>query len=241
MRTRAPPVRPVVLAPREAGACAGCEVRERSVCSAVPDDVLARLAAVASAVHYPKGATFIAEGTPASAFFNVTHGTAKLFKLLPDGRQQITGFASAGHFLGLAATDRYGFGAEAIEPMCLCRFERAKLAGLLRELPDLERRLLETACNELATAQEHMVLLGRKTAAERVASFLLNWTRCAPDGDVHLPMTRGEIADHLGLTIETVSRTFTQFRAGRRVATPSTDSVRVLDRPWLEDLALAAG
>jgi CRP/FNR family transcriptional regulator len=165
----------------------------------------------------------------------------KLFKLLPDGRQQITGFAGAGHFLGLAVSQNYAFSAEAIEDVQLCRFSRPKMRRLLDDLPALEHRLLECACNELVAAQEQMLLLGRKTAAERVASFLVARSRdlhpCGHASQVHLPMTRGEIADYVGLTIETVSRTFSRFRTEKRIATPSADEVILLDRDWLEDLA----
>ncbi len=228
--------------------CAHCDVRHRSVCSAVSDADLSRLAAVAVVREYERGKTFIDESEPAEHFFNITAGTAKLFKLLPDGRQHVTGFAGIGHFLGLAVSDTYAFSAEAIEPVQVCRFSRTKLRALLDDVPALEHRLLQTACNELVIAQEQMLTLGRKTAQERVASFLLAWSRTTGCGGpsagrgrdrVPLPMTRGEIADHLGLTIETVSRTFSRFRAGGRIETPSTADVVILDRPWLE--ALAAG
>jgi CRP/FNR family transcriptional regulator len=85
------------------------------VCNAIPDADLPRLAAIAVVTEAPAGQCFIDEGEPASAFFNITLGTAKLFKLLPDGRRQITGFVGAGHFLGLAVSDTYAFSAEAIE------------------------------------------------------------------------------------------------------------------------------
>lgn len=238
-------LRPVILADGDHGnACSRCDVRHRSVCSAVGDAGLARLAAAAIHVEVQAGQTFIREGDPASDFFNVTRGTAKLFKLLPDGRQQITGFAGVGHFLGLAVSAAYGFSAEAIEPMRLCRFARPKLRRLLDDFPQLERRLLETACNELATAQEQMLLLGRKTARERVASFLVarsqDATPCGQAVRVRLPMTRGEIADYLGLTIETVSRTFSRFKADGWIVT-SQDEVVLLDRGALEETASGAG
>ncbi len=216
-------------------ACAGCEVRHHSICDSMADPDLARLSAAAVTMELRRGEVFIDEGEPATDFYNVTHGTVKLFKLLHDGRQQVTGFAPAGHFLGLAVAQTYAFSAEAIEPVRLCRFSRPKLRRLLDDFPEMERRLLETACNELATAQDQMLLLGRKTAAERVASFLIAWSEVSPtaNGAVHLPMTRSEIADYLGLTIETVSRTLSRFRKEHRISTPSNDEVVLLDRPWL--------
>ena len=235
-------VRPLVIADRVAGtACSHCDVRDQSVCSAISDADLHHLAAASVRLAFGKGQTFINEGDPATDFFNVTRGTVKLFKLLPDGRQQITGFASVGHFLGLAVSRTYAFSAEAVEDTALCRFSRPNLRRLLADFPALERRLLDTACNELATAQEQMLLLGRKTAAERVASFLTSWGKssaaCGRSAEIHLPMTRGEIADYLGLTIETVSRVFSRFRAEKRISTPSHDEVVLLDLPWLIRLA----
>ncbi len=157
--------RPVVVGDAQSpDPCAHCDVRHQSVCSAIEEADLARLAAVAVVRSVDKGKVFIEEGEPATDFFNVTAGTAKLFKLLPDGRQQITGFAGLGHFLGLAVSQTYAFSAEAIEPMRFCRFSRPKLRLLLDDFPALEARLLQSACNELVTAQEQMLLLGRKTA-----------------------------------------------------------------------------
>jgi CRP/FNR family transcriptional regulator, anaerobic regulatory protein len=233
---------PIRLAPAPATEpCASCGARGHSVCSAIEDQDLARLAAVAVIREISKGDTFIQEGTPATDFFNITRGTVKLFKLLPDGRQQITGFAGVAHFLGLAVSDTYAFSAEAIEPVQLCRFSRPKLRALLHDFPAMEDRLLQRACNELVAAQEQMLLLGRKTARERVATFLVARCRDAvargPDELVPLPMTRSEIADYLGLTIETVSRTFSRFKAEKRIATPSNSEVVILDRAWLDGMA----
>jgi CRP/FNR family transcriptional regulator len=216
-------------------------VRHQSVCHAIDDADLARLAAVAVVRDVERGQVFIDEGEPAADFFNITRGSVKLFKLLPDGRQQVTGFAGVGHFLGLAVSTTYSFSAEALEPVRMCRFSRPKLRALLDDFPQLERRLLETACNELAAAQEQMLLLGRKTARERLASFLVARARdlapCSTGQHLHLPMTRAEIADYLGLTIETVSRTFTRFRAEKRISTPSNSEVLLLDRAWLDEVA----
>lgn len=222
--------------------CAACTARGYSVCNAIEDKDLARLASAAVTREILKGEIFIEEGEIASDFFNITSGTVKLYKLLPDGRQQVTGFASAGHFLGLAVSRTYAFSAEAIETTQLCSFSRPKMRDLVHDFPALEQRLLETACNELVAAQEQMLLLGRKTARERVASFLVARAEaqlpCAQVSDVvGLPMTRGEIADYLGLTIETVSRTMSRFKAEKRIAIPSNTEVVLLDRPWLDNLA----
>src|SRR5690242_16361950 len=126
MATR--PARPNRLARRNASdPCATCEARSVSVCNAIGDADLARLATIAVVTEVAAGQCFIDEGEPADAFFNITAGSAKLFKLLPDGRRQITGFVAPGHFLGIAVSDTYAFSAEAIEPVRYCRFHRGKL------------------------------------------------------------------------------------------------------------------
>jgi CRP/FNR family transcriptional regulator, anaerobic regulatory protein len=216
--------------------------RPLSVCNAIGDDDLARLAAVAVVTEAPAGRTFISEGEPADSFFNVTAGSAKLFKLLPDGRRQITGFVGIGHFLGLAVSDVYAFSAEAMEPVRYCRFSRPRLRAVLDDFPLMEKRLLEVAANELVAAQEQMLLLGRKTARERLASFLLLQSRqgllCgASRHRFTLPMSRGDIADYLGLTIETVSRTLTRLRGERLIELVSQSELMVLDPHGLENLA----
>ncbi|MBN9509886.1 MAG: helix-turn-helix domain-containing protein [Alphaproteobacteria bacterium] len=215
--------------------CGHCGARTRSVCNAIEAPDLARLAALAHGLTIPAGRQFIEEGDAAEHFFNVTAGTAKLFKMLPDGRRQITGFAGVGDFLGLAVSATYAFGAEAIEPMRICRFSRSRLKTLLADFPALERRLLEVAANELVMAQEQMLLLGRKTARERLASFLI--ARQSHGDAVRLPMTRSDIADYLGLTIETVSRTLTWLRGQRLIEIPAAAEIVIRDRPALERLA----
>lgn len=222
--------------------CAACEARPLSVCNAIADPDLGRLAAIATVTEAPAGQCFIDEGEPARAFFNITAGTAKLFKLLPDGRRQITGFVSTGHFLGLAVSDTYAFSAEAIEPVRFCRFQRSRLRALLDDFPLMEKRLLEVAANELVAAQEQMLLLGRKTARERLASFLLLQSRqgtpCGhPRTRFIMPMTRGDIADYLGLTIETVSRTLTRLRGDGMIDFASQSEVLITSRAALEQLA----
>ena len=235
--------RPTVLETQAAPEpCTSCDSRPYSVCNAIDDYDLARLAAAAVVQNAEPGRTFIEEGEPADSFFNVTAGTAKLFKLLPDGRRQITGFVSTGHFLGLAVSDVYAFSAEAIEPVRYCRFSRPKLRALLDDFPLMEKRLLQVASNELVAAQEQMLLLGRKTARERLASFLVMQSRqgvaCQhPRAHFSLPMTRGDIADYVGLTIETVSRTLTKLRSDGLVDIPNATDIVIRNRAAMKQIA----
>lgn len=239
--------RPLILDPRHLPEpCARCGARAFSVCGAIEDQDLCQLAALAVVTEVDAGRSFIEEGEPAESFFNITTGSAKLYKLLPDGRRQITGFAGPGHFLGLAVSATYAFSAEAMEPTRFCRFSRPRLRRLLVDFPKLEQRLLEVAVNELVAAQEQMLLLGRKTAKERLASFLLMQLAkvetagapCAASSvQVTLPMTRGDIADYLGLTIETVSRTLSRLRADGLIEVPTISDVVIRKRAALENLA----
>ena len=230
----------------DAGPCASCDARRQGLCSTLGDHDLKRLAEAATVCRAAPGRTFITEGEPSDSFYSVRTGTVRLFRSLPDGRRQITGFAGSGHFLGLAVTGplpgTYAFSAEAIGATQYCRFPRQRLRAVLDDFPALERRLLELACGELAAAQTQMLLLGRKSARERVASFLLARCHgsCAAEGSVqvlHLPMTRTDIADYLGLTIETVCRTLTRFRTERIILIPNSSDIVVLR---LQDMATLA-
>jgi len=221
--------------------CAACEIRELSVCSALSEEELARLRAIISSRNVEPGATVISEGETATDLFNVIRGAVKLYKLLLDGRRQITGFLFPGDFLGIALNDTYAYSAEAIQQLRLCRFPRKKLESLLCELPRLERRLLGETANELAAAQDQMVLLGRKTAKERVASFLVALSRRAakrgqPVSPLPIPMSRTDIADYLGLTTETVSRTLTQLRRAKLIDIARRDRIELLDMDGLVGL-----
>ena len=222
--------------------CASCGARADSVCAAINHGDLARLARIAIGSNVAAGQTFIHEGDPAADFFNITEGTARLFKQLPDGRRQITGFARLGDFLGLSHHGAYTLGAEAIDAVRLCRFPRASLRAVLDDFPSMERALLRHADDELAAAQDQMLLLGRKTALERLASFLV--ARSAAPRPcacrltrIALPMTRGDIADYLGLTIETVSRTFTRLKLDGMIDLPSPQEVVILRPAKLEAMA----
>jgi len=219
--------------------CTNCDARQSSLCGVLDDHDITRLASLAQQMVIPAGQGFIEDGAAAENFYNVTHGTVRLYKMLPDGRRQITGFAGPGHFLGLAVSTTYAFAAEAIDDVNLCRFSRPKLKALLTDLPALERRLLDVAANELALAQEQMLLLGRKTARERLASFLMHLLPEAESGPfmLHLPMPRADIADYIGLTVETVSRSFGWLKSEGLIGIDGATELRVRDMKGLRAVA----
>lgn len=160
---------PVPCTRAELMPCAACDVRELSICSALRGHELDRIAPLVSRSPVAAGQTLFQEGDEAVAVYNIIEGAVRLFKLLPDGRRQITGFLYASDFIGLALRDRYAYSAEAITATVVCRFPRGKLESLFEEMPRLENRLLDQASNELIAAQDQMLLLGRKTAVERLA------------------------------------------------------------------------
>lgn len=222
--------------------CSTCGARAFSVCSSLQPDDLAGLDRIAEQASLRPGEALIREGEPADRLFNITSGSVRVYKLLPDGRRQITGFLFAGDFVGLATGETYAFSAEAIEATTLCRFRKRDYRALIRERPALETALLERATHELAAARSQMLLLGRKTARERVASFLLDLPdrdpiRPSDEGQVRLPMTRAEIADYLGLTIETVSRELTRLKTTGVIRLLSLHELRVLQPEALRALA----
>ncbi len=237
-----PTLQPAVPRPGTVRSCHSCAVRSLSICGAMRTDDLQRLETIRRDVNLQSQETLFYEGDAANALFNVTLGAIKVYKLLADGRRQITGFLFPGDFLGLALHNRYTYSAEAVISARLCRFPRSALEKLLDDYPALEKRLLQSASNELAAAQDQMLLLGRKTAKERIATFLLSLAdreerRGEASDIVDLPMSRNDIGDYLGLTVETVSRTFTRLRKTGLIELRGAHHVALLDQDALMELA----
>jgi CRP/FNR family transcriptional regulator, anaerobic regulatory protein len=195
--------------------CADCEVRRFSICAALDQPELRELDHLGRHVHFASRETVFEQEEMTTSFYNLLEGGMRLYKLLPDGRRQIVGFALPGDFLGMATSARHIFSADAIGPVAVCRFSKTTFARFIEDKPHLLRRINEFAVRELSKAQDHMVLLGRRSAEEKVAAFLIGWRDRlvqlrGPSKTVLLPMSRQDIADYLDLTIETVSRTFTK-------------------------------
>ena len=231
---RPPPLTDCADRPKSSD-CESCGARALSVCGAADDPDLQRLGDLAEVINLKSGAVLIREGEPAPHVFNITGGSLRVYKLLPDGRRQITGFLFAGDFLGLAIGETYVFSAEAMEASTVCRFRKGPFRALVANSPPLEHMLLHRTTHELAAAQNQMLLLGRKTAQERIASFLLDLPERDPirpteEGHIRVPMTRAEMADYLGLTIETISRGLTKLKTAGVIRLLSLNEMQV-DRP----------
>jgi CRP/FNR family nitrogen fixation transcriptional regulator len=163
--------------------------------------------AAANEFHYKKSAEIYGEKEPADYVYQVTSGAVRTYKLLSDGRRQIGAFHLVGDVFGLENGDTHRFTAEAIVDTALRLVKRRSLETEAESDVMLARNLLTLTTSNLQHAEDHMLLLGRKTALERVATFLLEMDkRLTAARCIALPMCRRDIADYLGLTLETVSR-----------------------------------
>ncbi len=230
-------------------ACGDCPIRERAVCAYCDSDALDALSAIKTYRDFPAGRDILAAGEVSPMVGSIVRGVVKLTKSLPDGRAQMVGLLFPGDFVGHPGRAEAAYDATAATEVQLCLFQRQPFETLLRETPQLEKRLLDMTLTELDAAREWLLLLGRKTARERIATFLMALAgrarRAAPAGLPEggpfcfaLPLTRGEMAEYLGLTIETVSRHMTRLRAEGVLAFSDARSVSV---PDLDALAAEAG
>ncbi|WP_417584705.1 Crp/Fnr family transcriptional regulator [Pelagibacterium sp.] len=231
--------------------CRNCEVRHRGLCGVLEPDQLLALSKHTRMVRQQAGSELIADDADVTTYANVMRGVVKLTKMLEDGRQQVVGLQFAPDFLGRIYGHQSRLSAEAASDVELCRIPKSALEAIISENPALEHRLLEQTLRELDEARDWMVTLGRKTAGEKVASFLyLIATHIDPvaqvqresgersDAKFDLPLSRADIADFLGLTIETVSRQLTKLR---KEGVISVENNRTFFIPDLERLGARSG
>lgn len=222
--------------------CANCMSRHLAVCAGLDPGQLAHLTQHVTHRRLSGGQALFQEGDVADQVFTVTSGVVKQYKLLADGRCQVTGFYFMGDLIGMPEGKTYPVTAEALADVTLCAFPRAHITGLIRQYPSLADRVLLKFQREVTTAQEQMLSLGRLTAEERIARFLLMLMDKAPncahaDGTLTLHMKRTDIADYLGLTVETVSRMFTKLRNAGVVGAESAGRIQISGRGRLAEMA----
>ena len=182
---------------------------------------------------FTRNAEIYGENEPADYVYKVISGAVRTYKVLNDGRRQIGGFYLPGDIFGLEAGDEHTFSAEAITECKVLVIKRASLVSLAARDGEVARQLWTMTAGELHRAQDHIMLL-IKTAQERVAGFLLEMAaRGATIAEVELPMSRQDIADYLGLTIETVSRTLTQLEKSAAIAVPTSRRIVLRNRAAL--------
>ena len=194
------------------GNCGECPIRHRAVCSRCDTDEIQTLETMKSYRTYSAGDVILWRGEPLEFVASVVSGVANLSKTLEDGRTQMVGMLLPSDFIGRPGRTHVEFDVTATTDVTLCRFERSPFERMLEQTPHVAGRLMEMALDELDAARDWMILLGRKSAREKIATFLdLLARRGVMNGDaglisLELPMTRDQIANFLGLTFETVSR-----------------------------------
>ncbi len=198
-----------------------------------------------SVVLANRNTAVIEEGDRAEYVFKVVAGALRTVRLLPDGRRHVANFLLPGDFFGFTETDTYTQGVEAVADATLVRYPRSSVEKVMETDPSLARRFLTMICGQLASTQDRLLLLGRKTAVERLATFLLAMAErtCTEQGDdreVDLPMSRGDIADYLGLTVETVSRVLSQLRSTKVIDLPSATHIVFLKQQALREMSAGA-
>jgi CRP/FNR family transcriptional regulator, nitrogen fixation regulation protein len=182
------------------------------------------------------GTEVYGEGDEAVAWYRVQSGVLRTCKLLPDGRRQVEDFLFAGDFFGLETDGEHNFAAEAVTSATVVRYARPRLSAAAATDLRVATRLLDVTLAQLGKAYNRVALLGRKTAEEKLATFLLEMLDRSPDAKIiELSMSRTDIADYLGLTIETVSRTFSVLKHAGVISLPSAQRVFVVDRKALEE------
>jgi CRP/FNR family transcriptional regulator len=221
--------------------CLHCSVRHLAVCSALAPDEVQALERVTVSQPLALGATLARAGEPRQHVYTLTRGALRLVRTLADGRRQISGFVLPGDYVGLSGSDHHRYDIEAIADSRVCRVALGQMKDLRARYPHLERKLLQRACQALDDAADAALALGRLQPAEKLADFLLRLAvreaRLGGNGlRVTLPMGRSDIADHLGLTMETVSRTFTKLRQQGLIALPHLNTVEILDETGLQAL-----
>jgi CRP/FNR family transcriptional regulator len=198
-----------------------------------------------SPVNYDKNRTIYFEGDEATHYFRVRSGMVRLSKVTEDGRRQIAAFLTAGDLFGWTDQDAYNYSAEAVTDATVEKYSRVRIEESVKANPSLGRSILGLLSGQLALAQDHLLLLGRMTASERIATFLLDLVRRqrsagAAGSDIELPMNRKDVADYLGLTVETVSRTMSALKRKGIIAFAEPESVQLKQSTALERLAMAA-
>ncbi|WP_299437730.1 cyclic nucleotide-binding domain-containing protein [uncultured Rhodospira sp.] len=239
-----PAARPGVRAPGR-GPCGHCDLGPLAFCDGFAPRTVSNLWRVQCTVPFEAHDTLFREGDPGVAVYSIVSGAVKVYKLMPDGRRQITAFFFRGDMFGFCLGGSYAYTAEAITPVGVCRLPMQRLNDLANTAPEVQDRIVRRMTAKLAQFHDHVLLLGRKTARERVATFLLGLSdrarrRGEPGSPLTLPMGRADIADHIGLTVETVSRAMTRFKREGLLDLPSASQVSIRQPDALRAIAEGA-
>lgn len=202
--------------------------------------VIASQRKIGAVVNFARGKTIFSDSEEAEYSYKVVEGAVRLSKVMLDGRRQIAEFALPGDMFGFECGDSYALTAEAVTPVVVIRYHRTHIERLGDEFSEIRQELIAHLRHGWTSAQTHLVMLGRQSAKERVAAFLVSLAsdRGVESGQpLGLPMGRQDIADYLGLTIETVCRTLTDLKASGAIAIPDRHHVVIRNLETLEALA----
>jgi CRP/FNR family nitrogen fixation transcriptional regulator len=230
-----PSVSPAFVPVRKALAEAGRVARGAS-----QHDSLSALQAIGTVARFGRNTTIFGDGDEASYSYRIVSGTVRLCKLMSDGRRQIAEFLMPGDFFGLEWMGTHSLSAEALTDVVVVQFARTRLRRLGEERSDVQRSLIAILSRDLWAAQNHLVMLGRQTAKERVVSFLLALAErngIGNGGVLDVPMSRQDIADYLGLTIETVCRAISELKRARLIDVPNRAHIVVRNLAKLHEIA----
>ena len=183
--------------------------------------------------------TIFSEGEPVNHAYKIVRGVVRLCKHLPDGRRQIAQFLFPGDYFSFVTIGDHGFSAEAVVDVSLLSFTQERIGRLCRDNPDLRSRLFQMLSQRVCDIQNHLTIVGRQTAKERVAGFLLLLADRLSSGGTsfNVPMNRQDIADYLSLTMETVSRTLSRLKAAHTIEIRDQHRLELQDVDTLRALA----
>jgi CRP/FNR family transcriptional regulator, anaerobic regulatory protein len=226
--------------------CDRCHARSLGICRVLNREVCAQLGQMSRRKTYSPHAVIFRDGDQANQYFTVVSGIVKLVKTLADGHQHIIGLVYPSDFVGQTRNLRHTYSAEAATAAEFCVYPRQAFEAFLKTHHELERQMFEMTVRELDICRDWTLLLGRKCSYERVAGFLLMMAQRVPPAtpgpemnsvQFELPFTRAEMADYLGLTLETVSRQFSRLKNKRVIELPSSREIVIPDIELLSAVA----
>ena len=214
--------------------CTLCKIKSYAFCKCLHEDELKVFVDISKEKNYKNNQSIFLQQDISSDLFNITEGNVKIYQLLDDGRIQIIGFLYPGDFFGSFRNGRYNYSADSIGDTKVCVFDQEKLDNYIENNMALAKELLHMTSYELTLAQDRISVLGKFGATERLSKFILNISEQRKrirwkNNPISLPMTRQDIADYLGLTIETVSREFSKLKTANIIRFLSSKQIFIND------------
>jgi|TARA_B100001971_G_scaffold48672_1_gene44029 CRP/FNR family transcriptional regulator len=222
--------------------CSLCKIRSYSFCRCLNDDQLEIFSKVSFEKKFTDKENIFLQNDPSTHLYNITEGNVKIYQLLDDGRIQIIGFLYPGDFFGTYKNNKYNYSAEAIGNLRVCVFDQRILDKYMDQNPILAKELLNQTSYELTLAQDRMTVMGRLNAIEKIAIFFINISNQRKrigwqSNPISLSMARQDIADYLGLTIETVSREISKLKTSNIIKIISSKQLFINDIEKLKQIS----